>query len=480
MGSVGSNFWLIAAAASLFLAVPVQSATVVTGTLTITNAANINATNAYTITVNGSARTWTNAVYSASTQILASTNNATAVQAALVHFAAYPVSGLQLLSDGATYLSWRGSAVTVDLSTNTWSAVSYSTNTTAEAMAVRIPYTIESAANQTNIANGLMDWLNSAANTNKLDASKVDITPGGTTTEVAGWVTLTNGAAVVASTNVSTNSLIFLSRMAYTTTNNVAVQEDLNYRTNGASFKVVSADTNDTAHVAWKLLTLGAISSVPSAPVSQYYTPFAYYRMDDATPGSGATDVVGTNTLTSAYGTPTASVSGIITNAFNLDNWSLTNNASGFEFSGGDWCVRFWIKAATVYNGSLMDRTGGSDGWEIRSYNGGGSQYTTLDGYGSGGNVSFTANATRSTGAWHRIVVYHQHGVGVGIKIDNNATETDTWTYTMISSSVPITVGNSAKICTIDEIAFWKGYIPSEEELTTDWNGGAGVTYPFP
>lgn len=149
----------------------------ITGTLSVTNAANIVATNGYTITVEGDTRTLTNSVVDVETQILVSTNNATMVQRILAQFAAYPVSGLALLSDGSTYVSWRqavDTALAITLNTNTWGRVSYLTNTTTtNVLVVRVPHTAESAANQTNIANGLSAYLNSAPNTTGISASKL-------------------------------------------------------------------------------------------------------------------------------------------------------------------------------------------------------------------------------------------------------------------------------------------------------------------
>jgi hypothetical protein len=149
---------------------------IIKATLTVTNAANINATNAYTITVNADVRTWTNTVVNAATEIQASTNNATAAQRLLIHFATYQVTGLTPSQPSSTSIAWtgaEGAALTVTLSTNTWGSVSYTTNTVGAAVAVRVPYTVESATVRTNVANGLSDWLNLAANTTGISADKL-------------------------------------------------------------------------------------------------------------------------------------------------------------------------------------------------------------------------------------------------------------------------------------------------------------------
>jgi hypothetical protein len=167
----------------LFIAVlliataPAFAGDIVTAYLYPTNAANINATNAYTITVNADTRTWTNAVVDASDEILATTNNATALIRLITHFASYPVADLTMLSDGSTYVAWRaaeGAALTATLNTNTWGYVSYTTNSVgATGTTVVIPYTFYSAVQQTNVANGLSAFLNLDANTTGISAAKL-------------------------------------------------------------------------------------------------------------------------------------------------------------------------------------------------------------------------------------------------------------------------------------------------------------------
>jgi hypothetical protein len=106
---------------------------VIRGTLTITNAANINATNAYTITVNADVRTWTNSVVNAATQILADTDDATALANLVSAYEGTPVSSLQFsVVPGQNAVRWttaEGGSLTITLSTNTWGSVSYTTNT---------------------------------------------------------------------------------------------------------------------------------------------------------------------------------------------------------------------------------------------------------------------------------------------------------------------------------------------------------------
>jgi hypothetical protein len=189
----------------------VVASTVITGTLTITNAANINSTNAYTIDVNGDVRTWTNGVVTPSTDILASTNTATAALRALVHFATYPVSSLVLSGDGTSYLSWRAetdAALAITLNTNTWGVVTYATNTVGvTATTVAVPYTFFGASSQNAISDGLINWLNLAP-TNKISSRKVTWPLSAQTADsaVTNWVADFAGnpyRSITASTNVN-------------------------------------------------------------------------------------------------------------------------------------------------------------------------------------------------------------------------------------------------------------------------------------
>lgn len=144
-------------------------ADVVTARVTFTNATNLkNAawTNGATITVNSDTRTWTNSVSSAATQIpltsVNGTNIAQQVQLFLSHARGYSFTGLTPSSDLLTYVDLRGTngqAMSVSISPSTYAAITYSTNTVGTGYVVRLPITVETPANRTNIANMLIDTL---------------------------------------------------------------------------------------------------------------------------------------------------------------------------------------------------------------------------------------------------------------------------------------------------------------------------------
>ena len=152
----------------LLVATAAHSASMVTATITFTNAANLvtsAGTNA-SITANSDTRYWTNAISSAATQIplttISGTNIAQQVQNFLTQVAAHQFTTLTPTSDGATYVSLRGiasQAVEVTLSQSNWGAVTYVTNTVGVARTLRLPITVETAGNQLLLADYLVDAL---------------------------------------------------------------------------------------------------------------------------------------------------------------------------------------------------------------------------------------------------------------------------------------------------------------------------------
>lgn len=139
-------------------------------TVAVTNTAGT--TNGQTVTFNGSVRTWTNSVQVPSVQILTNSSPEGAATNLLNHLGSYPVSGGTAASYGSStsvvVRSFPGQTLTVTLSDG-WGEVSYSTNVLTSASVVRVPNTVEVNAAKTNIATGLVDWLNLNAATNQLE-----------------------------------------------------------------------------------------------------------------------------------------------------------------------------------------------------------------------------------------------------------------------------------------------------------------------
>lgn len=168
--------WAVAPATAL------TTNSVIIARITITNYANITGTNAERIWISNdwgaTSRTWTNAVYSASTQIKAGTSIATDAQRMLTHFSVYPKSGTRLGGDSTTYATFTGSnglALKVVLVPTTWGYVTYSTNLAGGPLyVVRMPIEGEPADLRTNIASGLVDAINNYA-TNRIAVTATNL-----------------------------------------------------------------------------------------------------------------------------------------------------------------------------------------------------------------------------------------------------------------------------------------------------------------
>ena len=182
-----------------------SAATIITGTLTITNAANIDATNSASITVNTGAadtRIWTNAVVDPTTHILYTNSISQAAQRLLIHAATYPFASTYLSQSGTNGIilrAYQDIPLTITLTNTTWGSVTYATNTITAATVVRVPNTVESATTKTNVATGLTDYLNLDANTVALDQTKTvasQLVGLVNTQTIAGAKSLTNTANV--------------------------------------------------------------------------------------------------------------------------------------------------------------------------------------------------------------------------------------------------------------------------------------------
>jgi len=145
---------------------------IVTATIAVTNATGT--TNGQTLTVNANVRTWTNSVYVPASQILTNETAAGAATNLFFQVAAHPFTGLSLARTTSTNITLQtapGGSLTVTLSPG-WGLVTYSTQSLVSATVVRVPNTVESLVQRTNVATGLTDWLNLTANNSALDQNR--------------------------------------------------------------------------------------------------------------------------------------------------------------------------------------------------------------------------------------------------------------------------------------------------------------------
>lgn len=158
---------------ALFLALllPAYAQQITTATVTITNASGI--TNGRTITVNGTLRTFTNTVTSAQNQILTATNIPGGWTNLFYAYAAVPQSGFTLsgtYSNVVQFQSLSGVPLTVAISSG-WATLVLSTNWLTNAVNIRVPKSAVGVYEQTNVENGLVDYLNDNKMTTLIDSS---------------------------------------------------------------------------------------------------------------------------------------------------------------------------------------------------------------------------------------------------------------------------------------------------------------------
>lgn len=220
------------------------------------------------------------------------------------------------------------------------------------------------------------------------------------------------------------------------------------------------------------------------SPSTNYLNPTAYIRFDETGNPDVMIDVIGghnfTNSSSGAF-----SVSGLITNAYELQRPNgddFIPASSVYNFGTNDWAIRVWLKpnAANANSGHFFYDDAGSDGWEAFLNNSAGVTNRIQLNVDVGGGTSLTSTNDMEGDVWHRVIIFVRHGVEVGVKADNQPTETLTATDIPGSTGVMewYVSGLGNKI-DYDEAAIWKGYIPTEDEWTYDWNGGSGRSYPL-
>jgi hypothetical protein len=211
---------------------------------------------------------------------------------------------------------------------------------------------------------------------------------------------------------------------------------------------------------------------------SDYLNPLAYYDLDEATPGPAEDQTSGNRDL--AYDTGSQfSVAGKIGSAYSMSTVGVSSSDAGFEMSGADWAIRFWFYREVEQDRLILLRSTSQtgNGFEVDSDSSSGLRVKFFIG-GSGG--ASVLSAAMSTSAWHRIVIYHDHGTEIGIRVDDGTWTTQAFTSTMATVSTAFTLQKlTSGVQHLDEIAIWKGYIPTDEEITYDWNSGDGRTYPL-
>lgn len=217
----------------------------------------------------------------------------------------------------------------------------------------------------------------------------------------------------------------------------------------------------------------------------------SYYKLDESS--GNAADSVGSNTLTN-NGT-TAFAPGKINNGADLEagssNYFSIADASqtGLDFTG-DFSLSCWLKFESLPSSSqfgILDKwlsTGDQLSYLI-DYNTNGTAgirvFTSSTG-GGAGVAGGQANFTASTATWYHLVV-SKSGTTTTVYIDDSSVGTITNSNAIFDGTSALFLGNENDASRffdgiIDEVGLWSRALTSGE-VTTLYNGGAGIQYPF-
>lgn len=217
----------------------------------------------------------------------------------------------------------------------------------------------------------------------------------------------------------------------------------------------------------------------------------SYWKADESS--GNMADSVGSNTLTNV-GTCTFGT-GIINNGvITQRNTKYMQSSSSTGLNPTDkFTLNFWVKWSSLdtgnWNGMVSKLDNTSRAWGTGILNSSGSTYTVLFDLGTsgGGSNGYTVNTTVTTGTWY-MWSFVFNGASTLVKIYKNATEIYTNSSAQASCQAgtanlrvgwrnnPSTVDGSN--ATFDEIGFWHDAL-SAANITSLYNGGAGLAYPF-
>lgn len=157
--------------AALFACSAAAASSIVTATVTVTNAAGT--ANGETLTANGDTRTWTNSVFIPASQILTNALPNGAATNLFNQIADAPFTKVNLAWSATNAIQLQGIPglnLIVTLSSG-WGTVTFTTNALTSGQVFRLPITIEPAGQQTNLASMAATALESS--TNPLSATDI-------------------------------------------------------------------------------------------------------------------------------------------------------------------------------------------------------------------------------------------------------------------------------------------------------------------
>ena len=219
----------------------------------------------------------------------------------------------------------------------------------------------------------------------------------------------------------------------------------------------------------------------------------SYWKLDEAS--GNALDAHGSNNLTdnNTVGAATGKVSGA--RDFESSSTQYFSHGSNSDFVCGDIDVTWacWVqlesKTSDMVVFAKLDRAEAFP--YVCKYVSSSDRFVFTA--NTGGATTVTANnfGSPSTVTWYYIVVWHDSVANtINIRVNNGTADSASFSAGLndtFQSSTPFGIGaqfifQSGEVTwdgLIDEFGFWKGRCLSGAELTTLYNGGAGLAYPF-
>ena len=217
----------------------------------------------------------------------------------------------------------------------------------------------------------------------------------------------------------------------------------------------------------------------------------SYWKADESS--GNMADSVGSNTLTNV-GTCTFATGKINNGVVTTRNSKYMENTSSTGLNPtGAFSINFWANWSALdtsnWNGMLSKLDNTSRAWGTGILNAGSGNYTVQLDLGTSGGSSNTHSVSTpvTTNTWYMWTFVYDDSSTL-VKIYKNATEI--YTTSSAQSSVQAGTANvrlgwrnnpssvDGSTATFDEIGFWNRAI-SSTEVTSLFNGGLGLQYPF-
>ncbi len=213
----------------------------------------------------------------------------------------------------------------------------------------------------------------------------------------------------------------------------------------------------------------------------------SYWKFDEAS--GNALDARGSESLTQ-NGT-VGSAAGIISTSREFTTFNFFSHADDDALSTGDidftWQVWLYPNSLTLPDGAgAIFQKSETDRYEYALYilpSGKMRFDVSSAATGFGSITSITSTAALTVGSWFHVVCWHDAGGNqLGITINNGTPDTLSYSAGVADTTASFRCGaspfNEYYPGRIDESAFWKRILTAGE-ITSLYNGGAGLVYPF-